>query len=674
MITTDITEDAFISAMEVKLNANYTDEQRELITSFGKGPVFCFADPGTGKTYSAIGGLLYAELFERIPGNEIYALSFTNLATGELAVRHEKACNKLGITRTVNFATLHKLCRQILKDNHRKLGMYKFDSTGVLSMERAYSLIESTSQEWGITIEPAKIKACIHACSTLNAALIFDEDNVVSKMAFKECNMDYELFDRIRGLLFSYSLMTETISVSDLLLYTLMLMQKFPEVSEEFKSHCKLMLVDEAQDLSLLQLRIISMLTDNPVFIGDMKQQIYAFNGACQETVQAFGRLYPNYKHLELTRSFRCRNEIADYATKIILYNEIGGENYKGIGPGGSVNVMNGLFEDGLNIHDLAVKLHEDFINNKNRLPKDYLFLVRNNISIIPIVEELYQQNLPFRVNKYTPAYEVPVIKELIELLQLCEAPRTLSNIMALRYLIPEFRGYYNLQKHPFYNICKETGCSIFEVNYQFKDMGVGSAAMMLLVEVQEMLSKGAEIRDLFNKLWPMYEANWLSWTAWKLEAKPDYYIKSISTLTHKTYAKFIQDEINKNNIIQESERYGRGVRCYTMHASKGLEADIVYIIDANEGLIPNVSKLNKMLQKQCDMDAARVIREERSLCYVACTRAKEELYIVSTDKPAEMLLGNNTYAQFDDVYKYYKVNGDDIRAFEAFVERYISI
>lgn len=672
MITTGITKEAFMSALEVKLNANYTDEQKALIEAFGDGPTFCFADPGTGKTFTAIAGLLTAELYKGIPGNNIYALSFTNMATGELAVRHERACQRLGISRQVNFATLHKLCRQILAENYRKLGMSKFDTTGVLTMEKAYNLIESSCDEWGIMLEPKQIRNVVKACSSLNAALIFDEDVVTTKMAFKECKVEYEIFEKIRGLLFSYSLLTETISVSDILLYTVMLLTKFPEISDKFKSQCKFMLIDEAQDLSLLQLRIISLLTDNPILIGDMKQQIYGFNGACQEVVEEFHKLYPNCRDMKLTQSFRCRNEIAEYATKIILPNGVGGEDYKGIGDGGSVHVVNGLWENGADIVGLCKKLHDDYVANSNRLSKDYLFLTRNNVSILPIVEELFKQGLPFRVNKYQPAYETPIVKELCELLQLCEQPYSLNNILALKYLIPEFRGYYNLQNHPYYQICKETGCSVFEVNYQFKNMQIGAKAMELLLEVREMLQAGATVGEMFNKMWRLYEENWIRYISWRLEAEPDYYIQSINSLTRKTYRQFIQDEMQKMNVIKESELYGRGVRCYTMHASKGLEADVVYIIDADDGLIPNTSKLKQMVDKKCDMDAARAIREERSLCYVACTRAKEELNIIYNKTPAPMLLGENPFTQYDTVYSYYRTSGDDIHAFEKFTERYV--
>lgn len=672
MLTNGITPEAFRSLLEVRLDANYTEEQIELINAFGKGPVFCFADPGTGKTFTAVGGLLTAELYNQLPGNNIYALSFTKMATAELAMRHEKACKKLGVTRTVNFATLHKLCRDLLVENYRLLGMSKFENGKSVTMAQSYSLIENTCHEWGVAIDPNKIRNVVKACSALNSSLIFDEEVVRSKMSFKECHIDYDLFDRIRGLLFTYSLLTENISVQDIMLYTLMLMERHPEVSVAFKQKCKLMLVDEAQDLSLLHLRIISMMTDCPVFIGDMKQQIYAFNGACQEIVEAFFKQFPTAKTLKLTQSFRCKNEIADYATKIILPNNTGGGDFTGTGEGGHVSLHAGLYEDGADLEALCSGIREKFLANRNILDKDYLFLFRNNTSAIPIAEALFKNQLPFRINNYQPAYDVPVIKEMCELLQLADNPKALNTITALRYLIPEFKAYYYLEKHPYFEICTKTGASIFEVNYQFKDPGMGNQAMNLLLECSDMIRAGAPIKDLFNKLWPMYEANWVKPNAWRLENNVKYYLNSVNHLVHKNFSKFYSDEFAKGEVIKESDRREVGVRCYTMHASKGLEADVVYIIDADNGMVPNANKLERMLKAQCDMDAARQVREERSLCYVACTRAKEELHIVYTAEPAPMLLGENTYEQYDKVYTYYKVQGDDIDAFNRFTEVYV--
>lgn len=673
-----LTEEAFITTLKAYLFTEYTEEQANLIKTFGTGPAFCFASPGTGKTYTAIGGLLFAELYKQIPGDCIYAMSFTNMATGELMSRYTRSCRKLGISNTIHFSTLHKLCCGILAENYGKLGMTTFNRVSKMSMAQSYSLVENSCNEWGYSIDPKTIRAVIRACESLNSALVFDEDNVKTKMAYKECNVEYWLFDKIRGLLFAYSLLVESINVSDILLYTLTLLERFPEVSTQFKAKCKLMLIDEAQDLSLLHLRVISMLTDNPVFIGDMKQQIYAFNGACQEIVDAFFKLYPNATTTKLTQSFRCKNEIADFATKIILHNNIGGEDFTGNGEGGRVFVRSSdsAVDSDFSLKGICVKLKEDYVANNNKLSRDFLFLFRNNASAVPIVDELYKQGLPFRVNNYTPAYNIPVIKEMCEILRLCESPTTLDNIPAMRYLIPEFRAYRDLKQHPYYNICRKTGQSVFAINYLFKNPGEGLDAMNVMLHVSEMIKNGATVGDLFNAMWRCYEEMWVNPNRWRYDNEVDFYIRSVKALTlNKTYSEFIQDEIRKEAIIKESERHERGVRCYTMHASKGLEADVVYILDADEGIIPNTKKIDRMVKRKSEMDAARSIREERSLCYVACTRAKEELNIVyGGDHPSSIILGQNPFEEFDDIYRYYSVQGDDIAAFNKFTQEYIKV
>ena len=675
MLLDGVTPDAFLSLVQTKLGTQYTEEQLDLIKSFGDKPTFCFADPGTGKTYTAVAGLLFAELYKQIPGDEIYAMSFTRLATGELAVRHKVACEKIGIRPNVNFSTLHKLCLNILSENYRLLGMMTWGNASSMRFSQAYQLVEESCMEWGLVLKPQQIKAAIRACSALNSALIFDEDNVRTKMAFKECNMQYKDFEKVRGLLYVQSILTESIDVSSIMLYTLMLMERFPEVSQKFKSKCKMMLVDEAQDLSLLHLRIISLLTDCPVFIGDMKQQIYAFNGACQEIVQAFMKQWPDTNTLKLTKSFRCKQTIADFATKIILPNGIGGEDFQGVSEGGTVLIHNSEMDgSGYNIAAIMDDLREDYITNLNKFTRDYLFLFRNNVSAIPIAEELYKRGLPFRVNKYTPAYDVPVIKEMVEILQLAESPASLENIHAIRYLIPEFRAYSDVRKNPLYQLCLKANCNIFEANYQYKDQDLSQRVMYLLMQLHEDIKNGAMVTDLFNRMWTLYDSMWVQPNEWKLEASKEYYLRSVNDVLHKPFAQFIQDEIKKQDVIKESTQYNRGVRCYTMHASKGLEADVVYIVDADDGILPNNKKLTKMIEKDCAMDAARALREERSLAYVACTRAKDELHIVFNNQLSPILVGAGCYKDFDEIYQYYKSQGDDVQAFLSFVENYANI
>jgi len=659
-----ITQQAFVTSMEARLHCIYTDEQRDLAENFDRA-LICFASPGTGKTHTAIAGLLNTELYKGIPGENIYALSFTRMATAELAVRHKAACDTLRIQQKVTFKTLHALCSAILRDNFRYFGLSGIKTAKQMPLQETVKIVEEFCSEWGAKITHQTARSVIMACQQLNSALIFDDDYVKTKMVYKETHCDYELFKRIRRNLFELPMYTGQIPVDCIMLYALVLMLRHPEVSEKFKSQCKVMLVDEAQDLSLLHLRIISMLTDNPILIGDMKQQIYAFNGACQEIVDQFYRLFPEAETKELTQSFRCKNEVIDFATKIIVPNKLKNISASGTGEGGHV-----FIDPNLSLHDLVADIAKGFRENNNRFPRDVLFLFRNNASATPVAEELFKQQVPFRVNNFIPATELPVLKEIMELLTLCRNPYQLSYIHALGYLIPELRGYGMAKDNPFYKMCDKNGCSVFEVNYIFNDVGQGSNAMALLMEVSEMISEGKPVKDLLNTLWPMYEDVWLRDRTWMLDYAPTYYINLVQDLVReKTFDQFVSDEGRKVAYIKENLERHRGIRCYTMHASKGLEADDVYILDADPEIIPNLGKLDRMVKKHCEMDVAREIRNERSLCYVAVTRARDTVHIVPRKEAAPILLGDNIFEDFDNLYQSYNIVSDDINAFTAFVE-----
>jgi DNA helicase-2/ATP-dependent DNA helicase PcrA len=652
----------FIDSMGATLGRRYTEEQRDFMSDFTQ-PLISFSSPGTGKTASAIGGLFTAELYHKIPGKNIYALSFTNMAVQELQNRYERDAEKLRIRNNINITTLHKLCTNILRANYGLFGMNRLKIANSVDFEDTANLLVEVGAEINVNIDKYNARNVMQAVQSLNSALVFDREHVESKYDFKKTKLKFDDFMKIRKIMYTQNKMFETIQVQDILLYTLELLLKYPKISEEFKSNCKVLLVDEFQDLSLLQLRIISLLSDNVIAIGDIKQQIYAFNGACAEIVEEFRKYFPTAKEKNLTQSFRCLDKIAKYATALIRPNNMGGEDFKGVAEGGEVRI-----NDNLDIARLCEEIERNFRAAHNTFEKDVLFLFRNNYSAIPIAEELYKKKVPFRVNKYIAANQIPIIKELCELCEFAQHPTSLSNLKALSFIIPEFKRFRNYLENPLYEVAMKEGRSPFEVNYQFKEPIEGQRAMELLLEVRERILKNDKLSVLFNLIWPLFKKTYLEYREPFLEYPSSYYIGLVGPLVkEKTYSQFIKDEIAKVDIINDCEIRRQGVRCYTFHAAKGLEADYVYIIDAEMGIIPNDRKLNDMEKAGCMLEKAIALRNERSLVYVACTRAKERLYITFSDAMSSMLTGSNMYEVFDKLYKEYRPVYPDVEAFEEF-------
>jgi DNA helicase-2/ATP-dependent DNA helicase PcrA len=658
----------FTTHLQLKLNTTYTDEQLDFISDFTK-PTISFSSPGTGKTTAAVAGIITSELYHKINGSLIYALSFTNAATIELSNKYADVCKKLNIARTVNFKTLHSLCYSLLRQHHRLLNMPKFNVVSP-DFREEQQLLLSIADEQDLPITTANVKYVAEAVNNLNASLVFDRKHIESKYLFKKCGIDYTVFEQVRAILYKTGRLTGNIKLDQILLYTLELLTTHPQVSTQFKQSCKILIVDEFQDLSLLQLRIVSLLSDTVIAIGDIKQQIYAFTGACQEIVSKFFEYFPTARRADLTQSFRCKNEIADFATQIILPNKQGGEDFKGVGNGGAVQILHGI-----NIDGVCDKIAEDFENNRRTFKKDTLFLFRNNLSAIPIAEALFKRKIPMRINNYQSASTIPVIKGLCELCALAFEPHRLENISALQYLVPEFKSFRgNVHNHPLYKIAQKEGCSPLETAYSFSDAKTGRRAIELLQNVRTMLLNRETpymLSEVFNSLWRMYCEKYLDNFSQYLDYAPDYYTNLVSPLVKtKTYIQFLCDEAAKLEVIRECTAVNRGVRCYTFHSAKGLEADAVYILDANRGVIPSDRKLADLAEYFCGIEAAREIRNERSLAYVACTRAKSELYISYTSNLSHLFSGVNMYTENDVFFEKYKDDFNDVKYFEEMIKQ----
>ena len=660
----NVTVDSFITEMGVHLGKSYTDEQREFIKDITK-PAFVFASPGTGKTQSAVGALLTAELFHKIPGDTIYALSFTNKATSELEVRHKLACEALGIKQRVQFMTLHKLCSQILADNFSLLDMYDYSVGDAMTQEEMHEFLLKNAEEKRISLQEGKVKDLIRGVNILNSTLTFDPDHVANSPEFERTGLSYNDFTQLRKSMYDFNKYIGKVPISTIQIYTLELLLRHPEVSDMLKKRTRIMLVDEAQDLSLLQLGLVNSFTDCPVLIGDQKQQIYGFQGACPEIKREYFRMNPDARELTLSKSFRCLNNIADYATPLILKNNVGGTEFTGCGDGGVVEQVYGM-----NVEKICSHIKEDYINNKRQFPHDILFLYRNNYSAMPLIEELYKQEVPFRSYKYPGAMNIPFVHELCKIVDFVRSPTTPGLDNCLRTLIPEFRG--TTGPTPLMRVAKQLGSHPFEVNYAFKNEYLGARTMEALISAEEQLRQGKALSNIFNTLWPILYEAWGKEKERYTDKPAKYYIGlAAPVIRGKIYDEFINKEYDKAKKLEEYEKLRIGVRCYTMHAAKGLEADIVHIIDADKGVVPNDNILDRTIKKGFYLDAAKAVRNERSLVYVACTRARKELYIHYNSELSTLFLpDDHSYDKLDMIYETGAELYNDIDAFEKFTKK----
>lgn len=642
-----------------------TPEQEEFILDISND-VLSNSVPGSGKTSAAVDMLLIHVLCGVVPEDKITALSFTTAATGELKYRYIEAAEMMGKSRhRIDFSTIHAMCSDIMRTHYAKLGLRNYTKPTPLKYSEMTKLIISLGEEMNISVTKENVRQVKRAIDDLNGALIFDPRHIATRQSFVECKLTVSELTALRKELYYFDQQAGTVQQQDLLLYTLELLLKYPEIQEEQRAKRQLVLCDEFQDLTLLQIKLLDLISVRLVVIGDVDQQIYGWAGASPKIVEDFARVRPNYVEHHLTHSFRCGQEIVEAAKRVIRFNNPEIDYFKGL-DGRESRVEISIH---LDLEKISTGLKEDLIANDNRLSRSTLFLYRTNFSVIPLYEELFKRGIPARSDKFVKAYDIDIVKELVQLIKIAKEPKKYENFYILRKLIPEFASYDSLYDMPIVQIVQQNGVSLLELDYIYQDPYAGSKTIEMLSIVRGMLLRGDTVLDIFEYIWPIYDELYYEDNFYRYAMDAEYYIGLVKpVIAHKTFDQFINEEDEKEAEVFKWNKLRMGVRCYTMHSSKGLEADDVYILDAEEGSMPNEKRLARTVKLGCTLDAAVTVRNERSLLYVAITRAKYNVYIGYKVQLAGMLTGTNQYGELDRAYKIMSHDYKDVECFKELI------
>ena len=654
-----------LRSMDARTFSYSTEEQVDFASDF-TSPMISFSNPGTGKTHSIVRGIMLAQTVYGVPGADINAMSFTVASTTELQHRYKTACKQADIAATASFNTFHGVCRAMLLE-----GFPDFKITQDSGTTEELQSFQNMIQGFDIKSDDMYyVKQVYQTIDKLNQAMVFHPDNVERHYDFQKLNIELEDFQQMRKKLFWNKLMSRSIPRGDLPLYALYALCKKEAVRAKFEGGYKIMIVDEFQDMTKLYLVVLSLISRNLIVIGDMKQQIYGFNGANPYISDLYKQIFPEARSINLTQSFRCKDEIADFATRVYRPNDRNTEQFKGVGPGGSVKVQSAKDLD-LPAIVKSIKKDIDTAYETGKV-RDTMFLFRNNYSTMPILEELFKQGVPFRAQKFKMVMEMPVFKEVSMYADIASDPTNMEAFKNIPYIFPQFEKYKSAPwTNPVYeaaNIINERNnekVSIFDLKMQWNS---SSAEILgVLKKVHMRMLKNCLCATVFTLILPLYEKYCIKGKWWTLDNTLEYYMSMIAPVVNtKTYQQMVKDEFAKRNSNINAFKLNQGVKCYTMHGSKGLEADDVYIVDADAGVIPNDKKMKQIIKAGCEFEAAQMLREDRNLLYVAITRAKENVVITYNSKLTPLIESpdDNEYSYLDDIYATSPKDFDDFKYF----------
>lgn len=636
-----------------------TEEQREFASNFTRDCI-SFSDPGTGKTQTLISGLIMAQKYHKVPGAAIKCMTFTKQATGEIGGRYEKAAKLAAVSATVNISTLHSFDLEMLKDAYP--GMTTVTREPIDKVIKAMSGymdelgINSSNKDW--------VKRVYTTINSLNSSLTFHPDNIEQKYIFKQIGLPIDLFQALRKKWFARGTIMKQIVQGDIPLYCLYALMKRDNIAAKWKGRYRIMVIDEFQDLSLLHLQILSRVAQTLIVIGDMDQQIYAFNGACPQIVEEYFKMHPDAKICNLTQSFRCSNAVSQFATQLIKKNNPDAKPFTGHDVDSTIRIES---RKNLDWDAIIDKIRIDVEKNRLGRARDIMFLYRNNASAIPIVEGLYKANVPFRCTRLITIMDTPIFDKLCALANAAWQPTDPDVVNRALRLFPEFKDEIGWNELEPITIIKKTGKSLFDINYRYAEQSSYDILNAMAI-ARKKISENRTAGVVLNNLLDVYDKYIIKGQYWRLDNTKEFYFSLVAPICNvKTYPEMYNEELDKQKVNAKCCDVNMGVRCYTMHSAKGLEADDIYILDCDEGMFPNEKQYKKKLDAGCIIDAVTDVRQDRNLLYVAVTRAKHNVFIVYTgDAPASLVADpmNNPYCEYDDVYNEMCKDYDDAGEF----------
>jgi len=586
---------------------NLNDSQQKAVSHLN-GPCLVLAGPGSGKT-AVLTRRVMALIESGVPAREILVITFTKAAALEMKERFERLSDDI---HPVTFGTFHSLFWGILQ---KEIG---FKSTDIIMGNTRTKIIREAMARVNLDHDDSLlVKSYSSELSFINNR-VGGVDNYLPKSVDKRDFKDFVLaYENLKA---KY----HVIDFDDMLKKAYELFNSKPEILEKWQHRFSYFLVDEMQDMNDLQFQLIKMLstrTNNIFCVGDDDQSIYGFRGANPKLMDDFRKQYPDCNVVVLDYNYRNPTNIVVKAGNLISKNTMRFQKQIMATADDGQLCVEELKSEGDEADYVISKIKE--LNKGGTSLDEIAILYRNHSDARYIVDKLLEQKIPFYLKEKMPnIYSHFIISDIEAYFQIAIGNETRARLLSIvnrpnRFLhrrSVEYRG--NLQ-----------GIKSF-----YKDNpGCLRATEALIADVNliSKMSPCAAINYIKNV---MGYDSFLKEEAVKQNADVNEYYDVLDFFIEMTKdCKTIKQAIDKLNIMRLKVDYENKMKVidkknkiglYTLHSSKGLEFENVFIIGVNDGIIPS----NKADSKD-EMEA------ERRLFYVGITRTKRNLYLTYTNK-----------------------------------------
>jgi DNA helicase II / ATP-dependent DNA helicase PcrA len=618
-----------VNFLSEKLLANLNEQQQAAVKTT-EGPLLIMAGAGSGKTRVLTHRIAYLMAEKRVAPWNILAITFTNKAAREMKERVQGLLG--GAAEEIWISTFHSMCVRILRRDIDRIGIDR--NFSILDTTDQLSVLKNILKEKNIDPKKFDPRAILGTISNAKNELLTPEKFAKKVSSYYE-KIVSDVYEEYQKRL----LRNHALDFDDLIMTTIQLFERVPEVLEHYQYKFQYIHIDEYQDTNRAQYVLVKMLASrfkNICVVGDADQSIYRWRGADIQNILSFEKDYPNAKVILLEQNYRSTKRILQAANEVIEHNvnrkpkKLWTEN-----PEGQKIVYYEAMNESDEAQFVAGKIKE-YVDSGKRRYSDFAILYRTNAQSRVMEEVLLKSNIPYQIVGGLKFYDRKEIKDVLAYLRVIANPN--DDISLLRIINVPKRGIGVSSIDKIVSYASENGLSVFEALGELEHIGLSARTAASLIEFRRQLEQWAQLQEYVSVTELVEEVLDKSGYREMLKAEKTLEAQSrlenidefLSVTKHfenvsedKSLIAFLTDLALISDIDQLNEMNGEdqdAVVLMTLHSAKGLEFPVVFLIGMEEGIFPH----SRSLDDEDEME------EERRLAYVGITRAEEELFLTS--------------------------------------------
>ncbi|UAL47801.1 DNA helicase PcrA [Sutcliffiella horikoshii] len=595
------------------------------------GPLLIMAGAGSGKTKVLTHRIAYLMAEKQVAPWNILAITFTNKAAREMKERVEKLLGPAA--EDIWISTFHSMCVRILRRDIDRIGMNR--NFTILDTTDQLSVIKNILKDRNIDPKKFEPRTILGTISSAKNELMTPEQYAKQPLGpyeqqVAEIYTDYQ--KRLKK--------NQALDFDDLIMTTIHLFKRVPEVLEYYQRKFQYIHVDEYQDTNRAQYTLVNLLADrlkNLCVVGDSDQSIYRWRGADIANILSFEKDYPNAEVVLLEQNYRSTKRILEAANRVID-NNIGRKkkNLWTENDEGQKIIHYQADSEKSEAQFVVGKMRELMQKDPTRTLGDFAILYRTNAQSRVMEEMLLMSNINYTIVGGTKFYDRKEIKDILAYLRLIANPD--DDISLQRIVNVPKRGIGATTVDKIANYAAQHDISIYTALAEVDLIGVSGRATSQLKEFRALIEGYVQMQEYISVTELVEEV--LEKSGYREMLKADKTIESQSRLENideflsvtknfeekyddKSLVAFLTDlalvaDIDK--LDEEDPAQQEGVILMTLHAAKGLEFPVVFLIGMEEGVFPH----SRSLFEEAEME------EERRLAYVGITRAEQQLFITN--------------------------------------------